>query len=142
MIKISVKISEGNKKYDLGTKVSIYFKTFVYIIKRNMISIKEHPSSVKLQGPKKLQISCLSIFIKRWIRSNVVSIAFCMLCLKSTLCIFFCLAHSMYIVYTFFDRAERHDLNRRLWLLFFLFLFPPKKKEGRRKREWIEKSWF
>ena len=71
MIKISVKISKGNKEYNLGTKVSIYFETFVFIIKRNINSIKEHPSSVKLQGLKKLQISCLSIYLKQWIESTV-----------------------------------------------------------------------
>ena len=36
------------------------------------------------------------------------------------------------------DRAERHDLKLKLWLLFSYFLFPPK-KEGIRKEEWIAK---
>ena len=37
------------------------------------------------------------------------------------------------------DWAERHDSWPRLWLFFSPFLFPPKKKEGRRKDEWIAK---
>ena len=35
----------------------------------------------------------------------------------------------------FFDRAERRELKSRLWLFFSPLLFPPQKKEGRRKIE-------
>ena len=37
------------------------------------------------------------------------------------------------------DRAERHDLKSRLWLLFSPFLFPPKRR-GKKKRRMNSKN--